>query len=725
MTNLDSLLARFQNVKPSGSGYLACCPSHTDHVASLSISVGDEGKILFNCHAGCSFEAIVKALELRPADYMGWYSISSPNRLEHSNGSDFTIEEFSLSKRLPLDFLQRHGVSEYKYRGSRAVRFEYRDSNGSLFAVRFRVSRVGDRFRWRSGDKVAPYGLWKIQEAKTSGYITLCEGESDSLTLWAHGEPVLGLPGASTWQESWAEYLEGFPRIYVVIEPDKGGESVKKRLAKSAIRERVYLVSLGEHKDPSALYLADSEHFLERWRAALNGAIPFLTIEEAERHEVAAQAYILAENLLHDPRLLERIGQAIQARGYAGNLIPPKMAYLGITSRFLERPQNQAFVSQSGAGKSKTVDVAVEMHPEDAVYIEKAGSARALIYTEADFQHKTVIVAEADSIPEEGPAASAIRSLANDNSMEYDVVERNEKTNKFETRHIVKPGPMGLITTSTRSLKTQMGTRVLEISVPDDEQQTRAVMHAHARSVQPATETSIDLAPYIAVQQWLALVGCHKVAIPYADCLADLVSSREVRMRRDFRQLLTIIQTIALLYQCQRQKNAEGWIVATLDDYEQARMLLAPTFDTIVSEGITPAVRATVEAVKPDEEVTEADLTQRLGLAKSTISYRVKRALKGGWLVNKEVRRGHPAKLSRGTPLPEQQSSLPTVAQLKEAFDRSNDSNSNTSRTSFEQPGSEEKSEPYKEPFEGSNRIGREREHHHSQEGPLSEAEVF
>src|SRR5581483_1353627 len=114
--------------------------------------------------------------------------------------------------------------------------------------------------------------------------------------------------------------------------------------------------------------------------------------------------------------------------------------------------------------------------------------------------------------------------------------------------------------TSTRSLKTQMGTRVLEIPVPDDEQQTREVMRAHARSVQPATQTSIDLAPYVAVQQWLALAGCHKVTVPYADCLADLVPSRETRMRRDFRQLLTTIQTVALLHQCQRQKNAGGWI---------------------------------------------------------------------------------------------------------------------------------------------------------------------
>ena len=40
-------------------------------------------------------------------------------------------------------------------------------------------------------------------------------------------------------------YFTAFYSKYVVIEPDTGGETVKKWLAKSAIRERTRLVSLG------------------------------------------------------------------------------------------------------------------------------------------------------------------------------------------------------------------------------------------------------------------------------------------------------------------------------------------------------------------------------------------------------------------------------------------------------------------------------------------------
>ena len=632
MTALDKVLDRLGSFKKSCQGFIAKCPSHDDRHASLSIGTGEDGRVLLKCHAGCTTPDIVTALGLKLSDLFAENNHggeggdqASRKPFEHSNTFGLTLEEYSKEKRLPIGFLRSVGLSDIKYLGSNAVRIEYKDLNGDLVAVRFRVGMTGDRFRWRRGDKVCPYGLWRHEEAKAKGYVTLCEGESDTQTLWFHEEPALGFPGAETWQEAWADYLTELPVIYTYFEPDRGGETVKQWLSKSKIRERVRLLNLGEYKDLSALYLVDPEHFLEKWQAIRAAAVPFVDAQRVERNQAAEEVFASAKSLLDDEKLLDRIGETIQARGYAGDLNPPKLAYVGMTSRLLERPQNQAFVSPSAAGKNRTVDAAAELMPPEALHIEKAGSARALIYTDRDFQHCVVIVGEADSIPEEGPAASAMRSLAADNYMAYDVVERNPKTNRYETRHIVKPGPTSLITTSTRSLGTQMGTRVLEIPLPDDKEQTRNIMKAHARSVQPARETPVDLAPYIALQRWLALAGVHKVAVPFADILADLVPPDAVRMRRDFRQLLTCVQAVALLYQRQRSKTPEGWIIATIDDYAQARTLLAPIFDAILSEGVTPAVRQTVEAVKLTEEVSEAELAQRLKLAKSTVHYRVQR----------------------------------------------------------------------------------------------------
>ena len=59
------------------------------------------------------------------------------------------------------------------------------------------------------------------------------------------------MPGAASWNEERdAPLLDGIATIYIVIEPDRGGEAVREWVSRSKIRDRVKLVSLPV-KDPS------------------------------------------------------------------------------------------------------------------------------------------------------------------------------------------------------------------------------------------------------------------------------------------------------------------------------------------------------------------------------------------------------------------------------------------------------------------------------------------
>jgi hypothetical protein len=58
-----------ERVKRRGDGKaLACCPAHHDHEPSLSVSTGDDGRVLLKCFAACSAESIVGALGLKMSD---------------------------------------------------------------------------------------------------------------------------------------------------------------------------------------------------------------------------------------------------------------------------------------------------------------------------------------------------------------------------------------------------------------------------------------------------------------------------------------------------------------------------------------------------------------------------------------------------------------------------------------------------------------------------------
>jgi DNA primase len=68
MTPAEQLLSRVEGAKRTGRGWIAKCPAHKDGSPSLSISEGDDGRVLLRCFAGCSAAAVVGAVGLQLAD---------------------------------------------------------------------------------------------------------------------------------------------------------------------------------------------------------------------------------------------------------------------------------------------------------------------------------------------------------------------------------------------------------------------------------------------------------------------------------------------------------------------------------------------------------------------------------------------------------------------------------------------------------------------------------
>lgn len=64
---VDQVLELLEGVRRNGDGrWMARCPAHGDRSASLSVREGDDGRVLLNCFAGCSFVEVASALHLEP-----------------------------------------------------------------------------------------------------------------------------------------------------------------------------------------------------------------------------------------------------------------------------------------------------------------------------------------------------------------------------------------------------------------------------------------------------------------------------------------------------------------------------------------------------------------------------------------------------------------------------------------------------------------------------------
>ena len=58
-------IAKALGGRKTGAGWMARCPTHDDHEPSLSITPGEDGKVLLRCHAGCDQIGVIDALRAR------------------------------------------------------------------------------------------------------------------------------------------------------------------------------------------------------------------------------------------------------------------------------------------------------------------------------------------------------------------------------------------------------------------------------------------------------------------------------------------------------------------------------------------------------------------------------------------------------------------------------------------------------------------------------------
>lgn len=676
--NLTDFMARVElsGLRKNGDGYLARCPAHPDRNASLSIGEGDDGRLLLHCFAGCSLDAILEALHLDARDLFadnrkggGGSSCPSKSPATVQPRPGCTLAQYAQAKALPLGFLRGLGLSDMTYLGAPALRVPYLDADGTTTAVRFRMAlskaQGGDqRFAWRSGSKPCLYGLQRLVEARAVGWVVLVEGESDAQTLWCHGFPALGLPGANTWRAEWAELLDGVERIYVVIEPDSGGEAMLKWLAGSAIRERVLLIRLPDGiKDPSELHLADRDAFADRWRKLLDAALAFGEQAKAAAEVAAREAWERCSSLAGQPRILDLLSEVLEQRGVVGEQRAAKLIYLAITTRLLDELLSVAVKGPSSGGKSFVTEKVVELFPEGAVYDLTAMSEHALVYLDEPLAHRFLLLYEAAGMQNDF-VSYLIRSLLSEGCVRYATVEKTK--DGLRPRTIELEGPTGLLVTTTAvRLHPENETRMLSVSVSDTPEQTRAVMRAIAR--RDAAQDGDERQQWLALQLWLEGAE-HRVVVPFAERLAEHIPPLAVRLRRDFKALLILIEAHALLHQASRQRDGQGRIVATLDDYAAIHALVADLLGEGVSATVSQTMRETVAAVaalqQDGKPLTYARLGTHLGIDKSAASRRARVAIEAGYLANDETRRGRPALLRLDEPLPEEIEILPRPTAL-------------------------------------------------------------
>jgi len=306
---LEQVLARLKGVRASRHGWTACCPAHGDRTPSLSVGLGEHGQVLLKCFAGCSLACIVEAMGLTMMDLFPGAAPAADGRKVPSGVSQrktLSLLDLALEKQLPWQYLFSLGVMEHPSGG---LKIPYHLADGTLAARhRIRTALIAkEGSHWSKGEgSIVAYGLERLEEGRSAGYLVLVEGESDCWTLWYHQFPALGVPGARMTGVLEESVLAGIDRLYMMQEPDAGGAAFVTQIAHKLAAwwwpGQAYVLRLSGAKDPNALHQQERQGFRAAFQRALKQAQPLL-IRHSEQVSAPPAGHPAIFNL---PDLLSR-----------------------------------------------------------------------------------------------------------------------------------------------------------------------------------------------------------------------------------------------------------------------------------------------------------------------------------------------------------------------------------------------------------------------------------
>jgi hypothetical protein len=321
-----------------------------------------------------------------------------------------------------------------------------------------------------------------------------------------------------------------------------------------------------------------------------------------------------ALELLRAPDLLDKIAAAYDAAGIVGEATNKIAAYLAGVSRLLAKPLAVIIQSTSAAGKSALMEAVLSFFPAESQVKYSAMTGQSLYYLgEANLKHRILAIVEEEGAEKAG---YALKLLQSEGELTIASTGKDPHSGRMETQTYHVEGPVAIVLTTTSiDLDEELMNRCLVLTVDESREQTERIhaLQREARTVEGilAAEQRKDVLRVM--QNAQRLLKPWRIANDFARELT--FTSGRTRTRRDHEKYLTLIDSIALLHQHQREPitrrvggpaddregvQAPGTVAmlpVTLEDIEAANRIAPEVLGRSLDE-LPPQTRRLLEAIK-------------------------------------------------------------------------------------------------------------------------------
>ena len=270
--DLETFLDKLDGVRPSGHGFVALCPGHSDGNASLSVVEGEDNKIVLKCHAGCEITDILKAMSLDLADLF-------------AGGKHGTIGEPEM-------------IYVYTDEQGKPI-FENVRLPGKRFRQRYydptHTDSKADGYVYNLDDvRRVPYMLSHLAPSLLGRPVWIVEGEKDVHSMMAQGVVATS---SKNWRPEWCQIFLGANVTVVADRDDVGRKSALKiRDMLQPYAGNIRVLQSKEGKDAT-------DHFDAGW-----GLADFVPIRQGPRRGIVTSIQLaegareaLAKNEIDQP----------------------------------------------------------------------------------------------------------------------------------------------------------------------------------------------------------------------------------------------------------------------------------------------------------------------------------------------------------------------------------------------------------------------------------------
>lgn len=301
----------------------------------------------------------------------------------------------------------------------------------------------------------------------------------------------------------------------------------------------------------------------------------------SQKEEINEKEKQEALDLLLDPNLLNRMASDLDKLGYVGEETNKKILYLVATSRLLDKPISAIIRSGSGAGKSALMEQVLSLMPEEDVLFFSRITPQSLFYMGKEALDRKVL-----AIDEREGSQSAdysIRTLQSRGKLTLAASQKDPRSGEWRTlvREFAARTPY-MESSTKEKINEENLNRCFELYLDESPDQTKRILEAQRKAAAGIDLLSEEEKTKLRkiYQNAQKLLRPIEVKVPYE--LDMELPATWLRTRRDHERFISLIKAIALIYQHQRE--GEGALEATRQDYELAKGLAQTVMGNVLNE---------------------------------------------------------------------------------------------------------------------------------------------